>query len=402
MTDKIRIYAKDAVAVTGNVVLRENGEKFLENFSLGGAEGGAFLDFSEPVIDTSNYLSSIAPGKDSATWQFTIPTDGKYRLTFRYNNPGFKMGGERNQRDERNCRVILDVGENLLSEENWLGWMIFNVSGTCEGVPPEALQTKKNIAGNQRWNLNFMNCYLQAGEHTLTLALEAPPGQAVYDGPNIDWFEVEFINEKQDTNELPQITANFNFNHPGIYLTQEKLMTIKENLREKKEVTIRGLEEIKRNPLSLLNYQPHSITRIDVGPYNQPNIGGEEWSKDCLAAHYHALLWALEGDERHAKKTIEIIEQWSNSLKEVADGNDLKLRFSLLGIELIAAAEIIAHLYNRDPAVSKENHWSDEGQKKFAEFLQSKILSKTSEFYPQANGNWDAIIGAFNMAAAVY
>ena len=65
------------------------------------------------------------------------------------------------------------------------------------------------------------------------------------------------------------------------------------------------------------------------------------------------------------------------------------------------AAEILKHIYNNDPTVANEDKWQVADMAKFDAFIQ-KLLDKTSEYYPQANGNWDALIGGFNMAAAVY
>ena len=38
----------------------------------------------------------------------------------------------------------------------------------------------------------------------------------------------------------------------------------------------------------------------------------------------------------------------------------------------------------------------------FDTYVREKLLAKTQNFYPQANGNWDALIGTYNMAVAIY
>ncbi len=401
MKKNTRLTYQNLREATGNIRIVENGEEVTPGFALAGAESGCFLDFSEPVEDNSNYHNTIPEGQDSATWAFDVEKSGHYRLIFRYNNPGFQMAGHRNLRDERNCRVMLDNPKDVLGTAGWLGWMIFNVSGYAQGQAIGSPQTKETIAGNQAWNLNFMNCYLEKGHHTLTLAIQAPPGQAVYDGPNLDWIEIEELDETK-LPSVPEIPIDFSFQHPGLTLTMSNLSRLKSSLANRDPRLLDCLNEVKNSPLAQLTYQPHVVKQIDVGPYNQPNIGGEEWTKDCIAAHYHAFLWAVEGKMAHGKKAIEIMNTWSQSLEEIGAGNDLMLRFSLVGIEMICGAEIIVSLYNQDSSVAEEERWSQREQEQFKRFIREKLLAKTAPFYPQANGNWDAIIGSFNMATAVF
>src|SRR5690606_18807179 len=130
--------------------------------------------------------------------------------------------------------------------------------------------------------------------------------------------------------------------------------------------------------------------------------GGSEYTSDATAAHYNALRWYVDGTVENAKKAIEILNAWATRLQTVANGNDLKLRFSLDGPDFVNAAELLRHEYNEDPTVSDADKWQQSDIDAFDAFLRDKLLAKTGSYYPQANGNWDASIGAFNMSAAVY
>lgn len=399
-----KYYAEDAIERRGNVIYRKNGSRLADGMVLEGAQGGGFLDFSEPVLNSENYLNTIPAGRDSCTWVIDIPRDGIYQIEFRYNNPGFKMSGDRNLRDERNCRVMLDVSqEGLLGNTGWLGWLIFNVSGYHDSSKKEKEQILETIAGNTVWNHNFINCHLTAGKHRLSLVLEAPPGQAVYDGPNIDYLGIRdassvFISE----DSIPLLSSKHIFCHEGMLLTRKRCEKLQKFWKEKEETTVRALSQLSNTRLGSLDYQPHRISKIDVGPYNNPNQGGKEWTEDCIATHYHAILWAVKKDSKHAQKAIEIMDCWAENLVTVAEGNDLKLRFALVGLDMLCAAEIIRYWYNSDPETDPDSRWSRKSIAVFTNFLRAKIYGKTKDFYPQANGNWDAIIGAFNMAVATF
>ena len=79
----------------------------------------------------------------------------------------------------------------------------------------------------------------------------------------------------------------------------------------------------------------------------------------------------------------------------------MKLRIAIVGTDFVNAAEIIRHVYNNDPSVAPADKWQEASIAEFETFLHL-LLTKTYDFYPQANGNWDAILGGFNMATAVY
>lgn len=222
-----RIQAEDFVDKIGNVYTRNNGEQVPVNSTtssaviLTGAEG-EFIDFSNPVDKylSSNVIkdSTNSPVEsitgDTATWKVNVPYSGVYKLSFKYNNPATRTNGYRNVRDERNCRVVInDKDSNFLNDDaSWAGWMIFNISGynkeydvnSNTSLTPQTNNSYQNVVGNTEWNNNYMNVYLDQGDNTITLGIQAPPGQGVYDGPNLDYFDVSYIGDQYvSKNEIP-------------------------------------------------------------------------------------------------------------------------------------------------------------------------------------------------------
>lgn len=282
--------------------------------------------------------------------------------------------------------------------------MIFNVSGyNDESFDQSVVQSLDTIGGNTVWNNNYMNVWLEAGDNEITLGIQAPPGQGVYDGPNLDYFDITYIGDEYvDESEIPYIGEDFEFRHPGVYYTMDDLENMKANKDQEDTVYYKGYRQLLDSKFSKKDYKQRPQEVLDVGPYNNPNIGGTQYTEDSMAAHYNALRWYLEGDRENAKKAIEILNDWTATLKTVSDNNDIKLRIALMGTEMMNAAELLKYGYNQDPEVPEEEKWQQEDIEAFEAFFRDKLLSKTISYYPQANGNWDALIGAFNMSAAVY
>ena len=66
------------------------------------------------------------------------------------------------------------------------------------------------------------------------------------------------------------------------------------------------------------------------------------------AAYLNALMWTLTGDEAHARKSIEILNAYSTTLKLIGpNDNDDPLCASLQGSMLANAAELIKHTYSK-------------------------------------------------------
>ena len=367
---------------------------------LTGYSGRGFLDFANPVPD-SNYEDTIPAGIVGATWKIDVPKSGMYQLHFVYNNPATDWGGNRNARDERNMRVNVN-GNSYLDPDGWIGWMIFNVSGYNDTAQPGATQTAATVGQNTKWNNNYMNVPLKKGENTLRLSLEAPPGQAVYDGPNLDYFTVTW-NNNQYTPKKDVHRKTGAFAHPGIFNTMSQLEAMKAAVNEPGSMWNSGYQELLASPYASSDYsRPDGYyTVVDQGPYDIPNIGGTQFVNDSTAVYYNALAWYLTGDVANAQKAIEILNGWSSTLQSVVD-NNAQLLVAEASQNYLNGAEILRSLYNSDPSVPEEDKWSAADMEQFDWMVMDVFYKTIGDYYPQANGNWDALMTAANMAIGIY
>ncbi len=80
---------------------------------------------------------------------------------------------------------------------------------------------------------------------------------------------------------------------------------------------------------SSLSYQPAAVAAVQEGgdsaaayiaahpELGLKQVGGTEHIDDAIAAYTHALLWYYTGNSAYAKKSIEIMNAWSSTLKEI-------------------------------------------------------------------------------------
>ena len=105
------------------------------------------------------------------------------------------------------------------------------------------------------------------------------------------------------------------FNHPGLFHSQNDLDRMREAVEAKEEPIFSGFKILQESLHSKSNYKMQ-------GPFPEwgraPNIRAGEARNDAKAAYENALMWSITGDKAHAKKAIQIINAWANTLKKVS------------------------------------------------------------------------------------
>ena len=170
------------------------------------------------------------------------------------------------------------------------------------------------------------------------------------------------------------------FIHPGLLHNRDELVFIKQKVVNGEEPWKSAWEKLRSAEEASLNYTPKPCAKVVRGVRNNPNIGSADMSYDSVAAYTHALQWCLTGKQAHAKKAIEILNSWSATLQSVS-GHDAKLLVGMDGVKFCNAAELIRHT---------GANWPPEDQKQFERMLRQVFYPVIKDFYPTANGNWDA------------
>jgi len=204
------------------------------------------------------------------------------------------------------------------------------------------------------------------------------------------------------------------FVHPGLLHSRAELEYIKEKIKSGQEPWKSAWEEllssrpsksrsrrrrrrskersINRIGVSLLEYTPSPLANVVRGAWNDPNIGSSDFSYDSMAAYSHALQWWMTDKDAHAKKSIEILNAWSTTLESIG-GHDAKLLVGMGGVGFVNAAELIRH---------SDAGWEAKDQQRFEQMLREVFYPVIEDFFPSANGNWDASMIQTMLAMGVY
>jgi len=182
------------------------------------------------------------------------------------------------------------------------------------------------------------------------------------------------------------------FIHPGIGHTDETFDLIKREIEAGDQPWEEAWEQIQSSRYADLNWKPRPRAHIERGASNRPDIGSSEFIKDANAAYTHSLLWMLSENEAHAKKAAEILDAWSSKLKSISN-HDAKLLIGMVGHHYCNAAELLKHRWDG---------WPEKQQKAFADMLEDVWYPVIEDFYPSANGNWDASMLQTMIAMGVF
>lgn len=182
------------------------------------------------------------------------------------------------------------------------------------------------------------------------------------------------------------------FFHPGLLHSRAELEFIRKKVAAGEEPWKSAMEKLKSTEEASLDYEPKPMANVVRGARNRPNIGSTDLSNDSTAAYTHAVQWCLTGKQAHAAKAVEILNVWSSTLESVS-GHDAKLLIGMDGVKLCNAAELIRHT---------DAKWLPEDQKSFEGMLRKVFYPVIKDFYPTANGNWDASMIQTMLAMGVF
>ena len=182
------------------------------------------------------------------------------------------------------------------------------------------------------------------------------------------------------------------FVHPGIAHSQESIDFVKAKIAAGEEPWATAWKNVQSSRSADLGWRPQPHAHVERGPYNNPNIGSSEFSRDANAAYVHSLQWALTGKIAHAKKAAEILNAWSGTLKSISN-HDARLLIGMEGYEFCNAAELLKHTWDG---------WPKDDQERFEKMLRDIFYPIIKDFYPTANGNWDASMLQTMLAMGAY
>jgi alpha-glucosidase len=185
------------------------------------------------------------------------------------------------------------------------------------------------------------------------------------------------------------------FVHPGILFSQTSLEHIRQVVENKTMPEYGSYELLKNQPLASADYKMN-------GPYTVISRDGQyaftksKMEADFSAAYLNALMWIATKEERHAKKSLEILSAYADSLKTIPSTNDAPLLVGLEGTKIVNAMEILRYTYKGIDARELT---------KITKMITNIFLPVCETFYATkayTNGNWGPIVTKLYISAAIY
>ena len=180
--------------------------------------------------------------------------------------------------------------------------------------------------------------------------------------------------------------------HPGMSHSRADLREVRKNVKSGEEPWRSAWKELQESKYASLDYVAKPRSHVARGPYNKPDIGGNDFMDDGRAAYTMMLQWLVEKDDAYAEKAIEIIDAWSCKLDSVTMG-DRKLLIGMGGTQYLNAAEILRHVYKK---------WDRDGIAAFERMILEVWYPVIEDFQPTYNGNWDAAICRTMMCIGIF
>lgn len=182
------------------------------------------------------------------------------------------------------------------------------------------------------------------------------------------------------TTQISSQNKSISFVHPGIMQTRADLEFMKQKVNAGEQPWKDAFDRLSKS--ASFEFQPKPFTHVIRGSYGRPSIGGSELSSSADAAYNHALMWYITGNKTYAKKAIEIINAWSPVLWDF-DFNDAKVLAGWTGNIFCSAAEILKY---------SDSGWEQKDIDQFKHMLLTAYYPMIKNFFPEANGNWDAAL----------
>jgi alpha-glucosidase len=183
------------------------------------------------------------------------------------------------------------------------------------------------------------------------------------------------------------------FAHPSILHSASDFERMRKFIRDTASIAFGSYKLLKEHPFSQSGYRMQ-------GPFKVISRDGEfRYTKDKMESDFHAayqnaLMWALTKDEKHARKSLEILTAYADSLEYIPETNDAPLLAGLEGFKIVYAMELLRYS-GLDP----------QSLTRVEAMFRNIFLPVLENFYchpPYTNGNWGPIVTKTYMAAGIY
>lgn len=179
----------------------------------------------------------------------------------------------------------------------------------------------------------------------------------------------------------PALPAGHRFTHPGLLSNLAELEFVRKQVREGKEPWKTAFARLQADSVAKLDYRTEAVAVVDCR-VDKPDFdkkGTDAQNNAGHSAYAHALQWFILQKPEHARKVIEILNDWSATLKDHT-GLNRGLQTGWMAPVFCRAAEIVRYTSDLWPAAEVE---------RFSGMLRNVWLPMVISGADRTAGNWD-------------
>ncbi|MFD4671363.1 alginate lyase family protein [Lentzea sp. NPDC058450] len=180
------------------------------------------------------------------------------------------------------------------------------------------------------------------------------------------------------------------FVHPGVVVSRPQLDFMRAKVQAGAQPWKLAYDRMMASKYADLNRTPKPRAVVECGPVSNPNNGCTDEREDALAAYTLSLAWYVTRDVRYANKAIQIMDAWSNTIRDHTNSN-APLQTAWSASSWPKAAEIIKHVYGNWPNSAR-----------FGTMLRTVYLPEIQNGRANTNGNWELSMMEASIGIAVF
>ncbi len=190
--------------------------------------------------------------------------------------------------------------------------------------------------------------------------------------------------------DVPLLPSGHKFVHPGMMQTLPDMEYVKDLVSRGEEPWASAAKRLDGE--ADRSYVPKPFTHVSTGAYGANDSGGRDLSRSSDQALLNAYAGYIFDDQEASRTAERILRAWADNLWDF-EGNNAKLNVGWTSVRMLHAAEILKYT---------SSVWTDEDDEAFTEMVRRVLLPSVWDFFPEANGNWDAAIIHFMLCAGVW
>ena len=189
---------------------------------------------------------------------------------------------------------------------------------------------------------------------------------------------------------VPASAAPATFTHPGVLVSRAQLDFVRDRVNANAQPWRDAYNQMFGSQYASLSRTARPRAVVECGPTSNPNLGCTDERQDAIAAYTLSLIWYITRDARYGNKAIQIMDAWSNVIRDHTNSN-APLQTGWAAASWTRAAEVIRYTFTGWPNANR-----------FGTMLRNVYLPEIVNGSATMNGNWELVMMESTLGIAVF